>query len=259
MSWLLGLKGATRGGLNKLADMLMLEREATKQPMTIVQAAKQPSVWTGMDGAPRTALPRTDTALKIVPGPGRKYRIPDLVDVPPEILKAYPELVDISVISKPSLPGQASGLSHPNENLIELAQLSGIFPVDQRRLLQHEITHLVPQRSEGFSAGASNNAVQKQITDYVAKLRTGEPLAENAVYRSQNNKTWPLPTDPEEFEKLKYMVYKQHAGESEARLMEDSGRTLDDIINQITNPRYFKNQTPYKKGGLVQMKDHAKK
>lgn len=256
MSWLLGLKGALRGGLSKIAEAMQAEK-ALNRPAMAITAGKEPGIWTGMEGLQRTVIPRTDTQLKIVPSQNKVYRIPDLVEVPKDFHKAYPELDEVAVKVYGKLPGGAGGLTYPEQNLIELGLSDGYSPIDPRALLQHEITHLIPQRLEGFATGASPRAVQNQIAEYYKMLANGvtatDPtMQKNALFRVNNQKLYPRPTDPEQIEREKMAVYKAHSGETEARFMEQP-MSIEDIIAQITRPSNFKRTTPYKIGGLAQV------
>lgn len=222
--WLMGLKGAKKAGLDEIVRMLTEERKAAKALSNrnpIVQASGQSGVWTGFGGEPRTFFPNLtdDWNFKTPLVPGNNFKISDLVNVPSELLDAYPkQFRDIKVRSNPMF-GHGAG-TIPEEGLIEM----GLSPWRPTGLLAHEITHAIPQYVEGFPGGSSPNVAKGFIDAYrkleqkAKRLKAPDKISEIEALMREN--------PAHQFKTINgYLnandLYRANAGEVEASMMDD--------------------------------------
>jgi hypothetical protein len=174
-------------------------------------------------------------------GSGIGRRLDEVIDHP-ELFKEYPILRDLRV---KETAGPGEGWARLNEGVIQIPA----YGEDRKSILLHEIQHFV-QKHEGFTQGTNPEAVGMDLSGTLRKkmkeLRgsSDENDQAKAVELEQMfDQMQRMPSKQQQG--LLWRLYARHAGEAEARLVQD--RMDMGPIERMVNPPW-ENYTiePYK-------------
>jgi len=275
-SLLLGLKGASKAGLDEVVKMLMAEqRAASLDGAQMKSAAGIPGIWTGFDGKPRTVLPYHNPEFEVPKAP---QKLLDVISLPDEFKEAYPQVKTMQL--KPELlPEGVGGYADASKNVLALNKRpQGVYANGRMPNIVHELAHHPVQSTEGFAPGANFSLARQQVGNY-ANLRKSvgnlnaaikastdpeelkmlqfkleqatKALSNSPVMRVNNGKDRPSFLEPDNIDKLTEMVYKLHAGEVEGSLMSEAYEnklTPEEVTKRLMSPS---RQSNYAGGGQI--------
>jgi len=147
----------------------------------------------------------------------------------PELLQAYPDLGDITIKTH-SAENPIKGAFNQNKNFISLRE--NLSPSDATSTMLHELTHAI-QAKEGWNRGANANALithyAKEKEGIMSKIEDLNRQGSEAYKADDMDKYRSLMAqrdilsrkytnfDPEA---IGYDMYRHHAGEAEARMVQ---------------------------------------
>lgn len=217
-----GALGIFGGRLSQSADQAALRKaEGMAAEGHPPEAIWKDTGWfQGADQKWRYEIPDNKAAVRPIPSGGWAEGVDH-----PDFFEAYPEMANYSMSAQHGAPG---GFYRGSTNTMSV---SAKDPSQLTDFGLHEMQHAV-QNKEGFLPGSNPNNTglsKKQLTD----------VAKNVIPEWSK-----LPKDHKDalLEQIKYIVYKQHAGEVEARNVE-TRRTMTPE-ERLAKPPWQTEDTP---------------